>query len=181
MFGRTYRAAANPPERQIYLCHGKDCILSARAVACPSRNIKAEELEAVVWDHVVGLLADPQRLLAQFERLAATAKAGTARDRAADQQLRTRLDRAARADKRLLDAYEAGAISLAELSERRSHLTEERRSLERQQRERDQLRQKGLQAEVVRTKATPRNRRFMLLDGALDRFPTWQALRIVGS
>ena len=151
MFGRTYRAAANQPERRIYLCHGKDCILSARPAACPSRNIKAEELEAVVWDHVAGLLSDPQRLLAQFERLASTAEAGTARDRAADQQLRTHLDRAARADKRLLDAYEAGAISLAELSERRSHLTEERRSLERQQRERDQLRQKGLQAEAVRT------------------------------
>ena len=49
----------------------------ARPTACPSRNIKAEELEAAVWDHVAGLLADPRRLLAQFEHLAATAEAGT--------------------------------------------------------------------------------------------------------
>ena len=125
--------------------------MSARPTACPSRNIKAEELEAAVWDHVAGLLSDPQRLLARFDHLAATAEAGTARDRAADQQLRARLDRTARADKRLLDAYEAGAISLAELSERRSHLVGERRGLERQQQERDRLRQKGMQAEAVRT------------------------------
>jgi len=77
--------------------------MSARPTACPSRNIKAEELEAAVWDHVAGLLSDPQRLLAQFEHLAATAEAGTARYHAADQQLRARLDRVARADKRLLD------------------------------------------------------------------------------
>ena len=80
-----------------------------------------------------------------------TAEAGTARYRAADQQLRARLDRTARADKRLLDAYEAGAISLAELSERRSHLAGERRGLERQQQERDRLRRQGTKAEVVRT------------------------------
>jgi site-specific DNA recombinase len=151
MFGRTNRANASQQERRSYLCHGKDCILSARPTVCPSRSVKAEELEAAVWDHVVGLLSDPQRLLAQFEHLAATAEAGTASDRAADQQLRTRLDRAARADKRLLDAYQAGAVSLAELSERRSHLAEERRSLERQQQERDRLRQKGMQAEGIRS------------------------------
>ena len=33
----------------------------ARA-ACPSRNVKAEEIEAAVWDHVAGLLASPERL-----------------------------------------------------------------------------------------------------------------------
>ena len=151
MFGRTHRATTSLRERRHYQCHGKDCIMSARPTACPSRNIKAEEIEAAVWDHVAGLLSDPQHLLAQFEHLAATAEAGTARDRAADQQLRTRLDRTARADKRLLDAYEAGAISLTELSERRSHLAEERRGLERQQQERDRLRRQGTKAEVVRT------------------------------
>jgi hypothetical protein len=64
-----------------------------------------------VWGHVAGLLASPERLLAQFERFAAAAKAGTVHDRAADQQLRSRLDRVARADKRLLDASQAGAVT----------------------------------------------------------------------
>jgi len=134
--------------RQVYECHGKDCILSARATACPSRTVPAEEIEPVVWNHVAGLLADPDQLLAQFDRFAAAA--GSAREQAAEQQLRTRLDRTARADKRLLDAYQAGAISLSELSERRQHLAQERQALEQQQGEQTRLRQQRLQAEAVR-------------------------------
>jgi site-specific DNA recombinase len=152
MFGRTYGVTAGKPERRYYRCAGKDCIETARPAACPSRSIKAEEIEAAVWDHVAGLLAGPERLLAQFDHLAATAEVGTARDQAAAQQLRARTDRITRADKRLLDAaYQAGAVSLAELSERRQHLAEERRGLERQPEERDRLRQQRVQAQAVRT------------------------------
>ncbi len=151
MFGRTYGVTTGQPERRYYRCHGKDCILTARPTACPSRSVSAEPIETAVWNHVAGLLADPEQLLAQFDHLAATAEAGTARDQAAEQQLRARVDRVTRADKRLLDAYQAGAVSLAELSERRQHLAEERQALERQQEERVRLRQQRLQAEVVRT------------------------------
>jgi site-specific DNA recombinase len=150
MFGRTYKATASQRERRFYQCHGKDCVLTARPVSCPSRNIKAEEIEAVVWNHVAGLLADPARLVAQFAHFAAV-EAGSDRERAADQMLRVRMERSSRADKRLLDAYEAGAISLAEMSERRHRLAEERRGLERQQQDRDRLRQQRAQAEAVRT------------------------------
>jgi site-specific DNA recombinase len=151
MYGVTRLTTATKPERQYYECHGKDCILSARIAACPSRSVRAEEIEPVVWGHVAGLLADPDRLLAQFDHFAATVDAGSARDHAAEQQLRARLDRVARADKRLLDGYQAGAVSLAELSERRQHLAQERQGVERQQEERARLRQQRLQAEVVRT------------------------------
>lgn len=150
MFGRCYDVAAGRSGRRYYRCAGKDCIETARPAACPSRSVKADELEDAVWGHVVGLLADPDRLLAQFDHFAAAAEAGSARDRAAEQQLRARLDRVARADKRLLDAYEAGAVNLAELSERRRHLAEERLGIERQQRERDHLRQQRVQAQAVR-------------------------------
>ncbi len=150
MYGITRPASARKPVRQIYECHGKDCILSARATACPSRNVHAEEIEPVVWNHVAALLADPDQLLAQFDRFVA-ADASSAQEQAAEQQLRARLDRTARADKRLLDAYQAGAVSLSELSERRQHLAQERKGLEQQQEEQTRLRQQQLQAEVVRT------------------------------
>ena len=126
--------------------------VSARTAACPSRNIKAEEIEPAVWDHVAGLLADP-RSAAGAVRPPCRHGGGWLcpgpRRRAAAP--RSRLDRTARADKRLLDAYQAGAISLAELSERRHQLAGERRGLERQQQERDRLRQQRMQAEAVRT------------------------------
>ena len=149
MYGITRPASARKPVRQIYECSGKDCVLSARTTACPSRSVHAEEIEPVVWNHVVGLLADPDQLLAQFDRFAAAA--GSAREQATEQQLRTRLDRTARADKRLLDAYQAGAVSLSELSERRQHLAQGRRGLEQQQEGQTRLRQRQLQAEAVRT------------------------------
>src|SRR5215207_2126472 len=150
MYGVTRPATATKPERQYYQCRGKDCVLSARTAACPSRHVKAEEIEPVVWNHVAGLLADPDRLLAQFDHFAAAAEAGSARDQAAEQQLRARLDRTVRADKRLLDAYQAGAITLAELSERRQLLASERQALERQQEDQARLRQQRLRAEAVR-------------------------------
>jgi site-specific DNA recombinase len=151
MYGITRPATVRQPERQYYECRGKDCILSARTTVCPSRSVKAAEIEAAVWGHVAALLAEPERLLAQFDHLAAAAEAGTARDRTVEQQLRARLERVARADQRLLDAYQAGAVSLAELSERRRRLAEERRGLERQWEERSRLRQQRARAEAVRT------------------------------
>ena len=101
MYGRTCKATASQPERRYYQCHGKDCILTARPARCPSRNVKAVEIEAAVWDHVAGLLADPARLVAQFAHFA-DLEAGSDRERAADQLLRTRLDRTNRADKQAI-------------------------------------------------------------------------------
>ena len=106
-----------------------------------------------MWQHVAGLLAEPAQLLAQFDRLTAT-EAGSPRDQAAEQRLRSRLERIARADARLLDAYQAEAISLAELTERRRQIAKERQDVERQQEERARLRQQQLQAETVRSDLT---------------------------
>ena len=64
MFGRTYTWTRTQAERRYYQCHGKDCILSARSTACPSRSVKAEEIESVVWEHVAGLLAAPEQIIA---------------------------------------------------------------------------------------------------------------------
>src|SRR5215213_10192243 len=96
MYGITRAATARLPQSQYYECHGKDCILSARTSVCPSRAVKAETIEHAVWEHVAGLLAEPAQLLAQFDRLAA-AEAGSPRDQAVEQRLRSRLERIARA------------------------------------------------------------------------------------
>ena len=89
MFGRTYKARARQAERRCYCCHGKDCIVSARESVCPARPVQAVELEAAVWEHVVGLLGDPAQLAAQFTRCVT---AGTDDDVAhgADEQLAAR-------------------------------------------------------------------------------------------
>ena len=151
MFGRTYAATSSRPSWSYYQCRGKDCISTARLAACPSRSVRAAEIEAAVWGHVRSLLADPERLFTQFDRLSVAAQAGNTRELAEDQQLCARLDRLARADKRLLDAYEAGTVSLKELAERRQRLNAEKSDVERQQHDRQQLREQRLQADAVRT------------------------------
>jgi site-specific DNA recombinase len=134
-------------QQRTYKCAGKDNILSAREVPCPRTHVKADDIETAVWDHVVWLLSDPDRLLAQFQKF--TSEADTSKDNSAEIQLKTRLDRLERTDRRLLDAYQAEALSLEELSERRQHIAEQRRALERQQEQQRQLRQQHARAEEL--------------------------------
>jgi len=149
MFGRTSRASSTHRERRYYLCHGKDCILSARQTPCPRRSVPAECLEKAVWEHVAGLLRNPAQLAAQFEQFLASTAAGTAQEQEAQQQAQTRLDRLTRADQRLLDAYQAGAITVAELSERRTQIAQQCRALDREQKLQQRLRQQRTKAEEV--------------------------------
>ena len=109
------RRTATGLVRSTYRCAGKDRVMTAREIACPRAQVDGDQLEAAVWEHVRGLLADPEQLLAQFERFVAGADPQTQHARAAEQQIRTRLDRLARADQRLVDAYQAEVISLEEL------------------------------------------------------------------
>jgi site-specific DNA recombinase len=79
MFGVTNRAHGGRPEHRYYQCHGKDGVY--RDGRCPRRCVRADELEAAVWQHVQGLLDDPAALLAQFEAFAREAAAQKTNDR----------------------------------------------------------------------------------------------------
>jgi site-specific DNA recombinase len=147
MHGRT-SLSGNGNVHQYYSCAGKDRILSARETACPQPPIKARDIEHAVWDHVAALLRDPARLVAQFERFV-TGDGGMARDKACGQQLSARLSRMEQADRRLIDAYQAGVLSLEELADRRQQLASQRRAVEQQQKHHHQLCQERAQAEKV--------------------------------
>ena len=116
--------------RRYYRCAGTDPLTTGRETKCPRARIEAEVLEHVIWDHVVGLLSDPPQLLAQFERFLAESVAADLREELPSRQLQIRLDRLLRADRRLLEAYQAEVISLDELAHQRRALTEQRRIAE---------------------------------------------------
>jgi site-specific DNA recombinase len=120
------------PGRRYYRCAGTDPLTTGRDTKCPRARIEADALETVVWDHVVGLLSDPAQLLGQFERFATGSTAAASREEEPMRHLKTRLDRLDRADRRLLEAYQAEVISLNELSQQRCALAEQRRILEQQ-------------------------------------------------
>jgi site-specific DNA recombinase len=129
MFGVTHHATDRQPERRYYQCHGKDCVVRDRDCRCPRRAVKAEELEAAVWGHLKQLLNDPATLLAQFEAFARQAGDQAADSRAAEQKWEARLRQLDREERRLLDAYQAEALDVAELKERREQIAGRRQVL----------------------------------------------------
>jgi site-specific DNA recombinase len=149
MYGTTYKATATQPQRQYYECHGKDLILSGRDTCCPQRIARAEELEAAVWAEVVRLLQDPAQLLAQFQEFAAAATAGDAAQQEAAQKRDLQLKRLAREEQRLIDAYQAEVVSLAELSQRRQALAERRQILRAEQEQQVRAAQEAAQTQQV--------------------------------
>ena len=107
--------------------------------ACDGRSIMAQSVEAVVWDHVKALLADPAVLQTQY----AQGRGDPAVDVKADQE-RERIERKLtgldREVSRLIDAYQVEVIEISELSERRRSVEDQGRMLRQRLRELEQQR-----------------------------------------
>src|SRR5262249_31175826 len=129
MFGVTNRARGGRPEHRYYQCHGKDGVYHDRDGRCPRRCVPAGGLEAAAWAHGQVPLDDPAALLAQFEAFAREAEAQRTNDRADEQKWEGRLRRLDREEQRLVDAYQAEVIDLAELKERREQIATRRQAL----------------------------------------------------
>jgi site-specific DNA recombinase len=102
-----------------------------------------------VWGHVRQLLHDPATLLAQFEAFARQADDEAADSRSAEQKWEARLRQLDREEQRLLDAYQAEAIDLAELKERREQIAGRRQVLTAQREQQARLRAERQTAQEV--------------------------------
>src|SRR5262249_2761184 len=107
--------------------------------ACTGRSLSAATIERWVWDHVKVLLSDPAVLRGQYEQ------GGGAPERhgQADQEhvrLERKLTALDREVTRLIDAYQAGVIELAELAERRHRIEDHGQMLRERVREIEQQR-----------------------------------------
>jgi site-specific DNA recombinase len=126
-----------------YTCRGrKSREETLRATRCTAASIRAEQLDGVVWQALVRWLQSPAMLREQVAawKDSRQSTAQRAKDRA-------RLDKAARQIElqieRLVDAYQAGALSVEELKARRERLFATRDALraQRQQLEADEMAQ----------------------------------------
>src|SRR3954470_4558635 len=143
MHGATWPTPGG--ERRCYRCGGRDCLRTGRGQPCPRVCVDGEVLEEAVWGHVRELLTDPDRLTVRFRHLAAE----TDRERGPERRLTARLDGLARADARLLDAYQAEVISLEELTERRRQLAGQRHAFDRELGRQRELRHRRAKADEV--------------------------------
>lgn len=102
-----------------YACgaSGRRADRSPSGVSCRNRGVRVEQLEAHVWHAVSALLQDPARVMQEWSRRADTRRAKNEHDVQRDAALRL-VRSHERTLQRLIDAYEAGAIELAELTTR---------------------------------------------------------------
>ncbi len=122
------------PWNRYYYCRNHDPLRAGgQEHRCPERNIRADALDAFVFDQVREALSRPEVLVAGEHALAARVPAPD--DELLDAQL-GRLDRKAESAeaerRRLIDLYQAGLIELVELQRRAKELDARRRDLERQ-------------------------------------------------
>ena len=132
-----------------YLCRGRtDPLRVAQGQRCTARYIPAGQLDELVWADLCALLTDP----AQVARALARARGGAwlpqelqARQAAIGQAL-GQLDRQ---QQRLLDAYLAEVIALAELDRKRQDLDRRHATLLAQQRQLDAAARQRLELGAV--------------------------------
>jgi site-specific DNA recombinase len=119
-YGRTCSSGPGRRAYAYYYCSasGRSAQSSTLAVAgCRNRSVRVDQLEAEVWKSVCVLLQDPARVMQEWSRRSDTKQARIEHD--AQRADALKLVRShERALQRLVDAYEAGAIDLAELTAR---------------------------------------------------------------
>jgi site-specific DNA recombinase len=111
-----------------YYCSGHDALRARAGIGrCPQRNLRADELDALVWAEVRRHLETPAVILDAYIQWRAE-RAPRPDDIVAREvrELQKKLIELDREEHRLLDAYQAGLIELDQL-ERRQRLLRQRR------------------------------------------------------
>lgn len=132
MVASHQRSACKKYEYLYYECKGHTPLTCGRVTKCPSRRVRADRLDAVVWESLNELLRTPT-LLPQLHHTWVQAKQQTLTALTAQHtQVLQRKQRVERQVQRLVDAYQAEIITLSELQLRRQKLTTELQHLDQE-------------------------------------------------
>jgi site-specific DNA recombinase len=127
--GHTTTTAGN--KIYYYRCLGSDNYRYENGRVCDNKPVRTDYLDTLVWDHIMGLLANPTLIRAEIDRRLdqlRTADPTTAQQ----QRLEQALAKASAAITRLIKAYQEELISLDELRERMPELRSRETSLRNQ-------------------------------------------------
>jgi site-specific DNA recombinase len=113
-----------------YECKGHTPLTCGRVSKCPSRRVRADRLDAVVWNSLSELLRTPTLLPHLPQSWAQSKPHDLTALTAQQEQLQQRRRRVERQSERLLDAYQTELITLSELQLRRQKLTTELQHLD---------------------------------------------------
>jgi site-specific DNA recombinase len=122
--GRTSKSPKRGTTYRYYACRNQVALRGDIARACANPSVRGEELDAQVWSSLCQVLQEPERLEQEWRRRMEVD--GTVADARTEQaQAQRWLATQERVLKRLLDAYEAGALSLEELTARAQRVREQ--------------------------------------------------------
>ncbi len=124
-----------------YFCTGTDRFRWGGERICDNVPVRMERLDAAVWEDVVALLGDPDRIRREYERQTSQVPKG---EPGRFQEIAKEIQRVKRGISRMLDLYQEGDIEKAEfeprhararqrLSELESKLAEQKRQIARQE------------------------------------------------
>jgi site-specific DNA recombinase len=111
-----YRTSTRTTNKKIYYyrCLGSDDYRYENRRVCGNKPVRADYLDKVVWDHITGLLADPQLVRAEIDKRLDTARHSdpAVRER---QRLQTALAQAGATITRMIQAFGEDLITIDEL------------------------------------------------------------------
>ena len=114
-----YRTCTRTTNKKIYYCRclGSDDYRHEGGRVCVNKPVRADHLDTVVWDHVTGLLADPQLIRAEIDRRLDSARTANpvAQQR---KRLDTALAKTSNAIAAMIEAFGEQLITIDELRAR---------------------------------------------------------------
>ncbi|MDO8684406.1 MAG: recombinase family protein [Armatimonadota bacterium] len=129
-----YRTSTRTPRRQIkyYRCLGSDRYRHLRGPVCSCRPLPGDYLDELVWQEILRLLRTPQLIQAELEQRR-TESLNSSPVQQRQEQLQRELTRLSQQMDKLLDAYQEGLVTLADLRKRSPELKKKIGALEKEQ------------------------------------------------
>jgi site-specific DNA recombinase len=137
------------PGYSYYVCRGKtDALRASQGERCLSRYTPADALDDLVWQDLCHLLTHPELITQALER-AQGGKWLPQQLQARSKTLKQALAQLARQEERLLEAYLAEVIALAELERKRQEIAQKQKALQAQLRQLEAQAEKRIEVAAV--------------------------------
>lgn len=129
-----YRTSTRTTRRQIkyYRCLGSDRYRHLRGPACSCRPLRQDYVDELVWEEILGLLRTPQLIQAELERRR-NENLNSSPMQQRQEQVKRESTRLSQQMDKLLDAYQEGLVTLAELRKRSPDLQKKIEALNKEQ------------------------------------------------
>jgi len=122
---------------------------TGRLTKCPSRRVRADRLDEVVWSSLCGFLQKPEVLKVEIATYAEDRRRSAQGEETEAKRLQERMRQLGRQRARLVDAYQAGVLEISELKARGERIEVEEGETRRRLAELQALKASGVRAEEL--------------------------------